>query len=211
MRVRGNVTAWSGRRGGGDPRVGQCSSMPPELPRRGASSGGDEAGTHPRQPAAVAGSPTDPPCPTYLVPRHRVGVLVAAVVLSVLPLSGCAAALRVMAAAEGVAAAGELLDPHGGPPSAERSAAENLDVRAVVGGTRGSGLRLNGRPGADRLAVLPDGTDVAVDCRTPGPHVDGPYASTSTWVGVRTWDGRSGFLSTAYLLLDADAATVPPC
>lgn len=211
MTVRGNVTARSVRRSGGDLRVGYRSSTPPEQPRRGASRGGGEAGKQPGQPADGAGSWSNPPCPTYLGLRHRAVVLVAAVVLSALPLSGCAAALRVLSAAEGIAAARELLSPPGGPPFAERSVAENVDVHAVVGGTQGSGLRLNGRPGADRLSVLPDGTDVTVSCLSSGPHVDGPYASTSTWVGVRTSDGRNGYMSAGYLVLDADAATVPPC
>jgi hypothetical protein len=120
-------------------------------------------------------------------------------------------ALRVLSAAEGVASVAQLLDPPAGLAGAERSLSENHDVHAVVGGTRGSGLRLNGRPGADRLSVLPDGTRVAVSCQSPGPHVNGAYESTSTWVSVRTSDGRSGYMSIAYLVLDADTASVPPC
>lgn len=211
MGVRGNVTASSFRRSGRGPRVGHRASIRPELHRRGARGCGDGSETQPGPRTVVAGSRSDPPCPTYLGPRHRTGLLVAALVVSALPLSGCAMALRVLSAAEGVAVVGQLLAPPTGPPAMERSVTESHDVHAVVGGTRGSGLRLNGRPGADRLSVLPDGTHVAVSCRTPGPHVNGPYASTSTWVDVRTSDGHSGYMSIAYLVLDADPATVPSC
>lgn len=153
------------------------------------------------------------PAPTYqeVPPAGRRTVrhlLIAAVLLLLaLPLSGCAATLRFLAAAEGAVAVGEALGDRA--DRAVPSVSGSRVVHAVVSGTGGSGLRLNGRPGADRLAVLPDGAVVTSTCLAAGPQVDGPRGSTSTWIKVRTSDGRRGFMSAAYLVLDT--AEVAPC
>ncbi len=124
--------------------------------------------------------------------------------------SGCALAGRLLTTAEVVTMVDDLA-----AGSTDRTsslvllAAEDGTPRAVVTGTGGSGLRLNGRPGADRLAVLPDGTLVAVECWVDGPAVDGAMGTTSAWARVGAPGGDTGYMSGAYLETSPDPA--PAC
>jgi hypothetical protein len=138
--------------------------------------------------------------------RGLVAAGLAALVLTVPPLSGCAVVGRLFTAAEVLSAAGDVLDAVA-QPAAHRSA----EVRGVVNGTHGAGLRLRASPGAGQVAVLPDGTAVAVLCLVSGPHVRGPRGATSDWSYVRTAEGGNGYLSNAYLELDTDPEIVHLC
>lgn len=145
--------------------------------------------------------------PTNGSAGHLVVLLAAALVL-LLPLSGCALAGRLLGTASAASVRDALdTDPERAVPATTGARV----IHAVVNGTRGSGLRLNRDPGAGRIAVLPDGTVVTVLCHAVGRPVTGPYGSTSTWSYVTAPDGRNGYMSDAYLVLDADPAAVPRC
>lgn len=126
-------------------------------------------------------------------------------------LSSCAFAGRLLATADAAAlirdVANALPDREAHP---DRSV-EGAGPQAVVTGTGGSGLRLNDRPGADRLDVFPDGTEVTVLCRSVGPTVAGPDGESSAWSLVEAPDGGTGYMSNAYLRPDADNGNVPAC
>lgn len=129
----------------------------------------------------------------------------------VLPaVSGCAMAVRAFAAIQVIDAVGDLTDdaPGRNPVVARTGGSTPL---ATITGTGGSGLRLNGRPGGDRLDVLPDGTGVTVRCRIEGPERDGPFGPTADWFQVVVPGGGEGFMSGAYLDLDTGPAAVPSC
>ena len=133
----------------------------------------------------------------------------AAAVLMILPLSGCAAAARLLGAAQAAYAVSEALGASRHPPVEAGNGVH--DVHAVVSGTHGSGLRLNERPGSGRLTVVEEGSVVTVQCVAAGRYVDGPRGGTSQWSYVRTAGGRTGYQSNAYLLMDTASDTVPPC
>ena len=141
----------------------------------------------------------------------RTLLVLAVAVLIALPVSGCALAGRLLSAAGAASTVHDILEAGAGPPAPARTGSQSREVHAVVSGTGGSGLRLNRSPGEDRLGVLPEGTEVTVTCRAVGRPVTGPYGSTSTWSRVHTPDGRDGFMSDAYLVLDVEPAAVPSC
>jgi hypothetical protein len=132
-----------------------------------------------------------------------------ALTLAALPLTGCAVAARLATTAEAVSTIRDVLDAGRAAPAPAPTAA--VEVHAVVDHTHGSGLRLEARPGSGRRAVLPEGSVVTVLCSTPGPEVDGPRGRTVQWSFVRTGDGQDGYLSEAFLVLDADRSAVRPC
>lgn len=144
---------------------------------------------------------------------RRVAQLVSAGLVGVVLVgstSGCAVAARLLMAAEAIDTLHDLaedfpVDPR--PPV--RTAA--IGPTAVVSGTHGDGLRLNARPGQDRLLTVPEGTSVAVLCDNTGPEVTGSARTSSTWTYVRTADGSTGFMSNAYLDVDPGGPTVPRC
>jgi hypothetical protein len=141
----------------------------------------------------------------------RAGQLLAAVALLVLPVQGCALAGRLLTAAGTAASVVEMVEPDAEAGAATSAAAERRTAYAVVSGTGRSGLRLNRQPGVERLAVLPDGTRVEVLCRAVGRVVAGPYGPTPGWSSVRTPDGRTGYMSDAFLRIDVDPDGVSPC
>jgi hypothetical protein len=132
-------------------------------------------------------------------------MLIVSVALLLLPLSGCALAARAFATVEAIDMAQDLMSDR---PVVRTGGSTML---ATITGTGGEGLRLNGRPGGDRLDVLPDRTTVTVRCRVDGPERDGPFGPTTAWLQVLDPDGRVGFMSGAYLELEIDPATVPSC
>lgn len=123
--------------------------------------------------------------------------------------SGCALAGRLLTTAEVITMVDDLAAESADRTPSVLLAAEDGTPRAVVTGTGGSGLRLNGRPGADRLAVLPDGTLVTVECWVDGPTVDGAKGTTSAWARVGAPGGESGYMSGGYLETSPDPA--PTC
>ncbi|MCO1657835.1 SH3 domain-containing protein [Pseudonocardia humida] len=141
----------------------------------------------------------------------RAGRLLAAAALLVLPVGGCAVAGRLLTAAGTAASVVEMVEPGAEAGAATSAAAERRTAHAVVSGTGRSGLRLNRVPGAERLAVLPDGTRVEVRCRAVGRVVGGPYGPTAAWSSVRTPDGRTGYMSEAFLRFEIDPDGVSPC
>lgn len=141
--------------------------------------------------------------------RRSLAALLAACVLTA-SLSGCAVAARALTTAEALSVLHDLAEglPDESPaPVSDRSGL----VLAVVTGTGGAGLRLNGSPGADRLTVLPDHTVVVVDCVAEGPTIDGPVARTPAWSHVTAPDGLTGYLSNGYLEIDPGSPAVPAC
>lgn len=114
-------------------------------------------------------------------------------------LSGCAMAVRALTLAEGVSALHDLAE------SPALVTGQRGLVEAVVTGTGGEGLWLREQPGAEPLTVLPDGTEVVVDCQTDGPTVEGSMGRTSVWSHVRTPEGDRGYMSNGYLDVDPGA------
>lgn len=128
----------------------------------------------------------------------------------VLPaLSGCAVAARVLTAVELLEAMGEFADRASDGTRGASSMHEQ--PIATVTGTGGEGLRLNDRPGGDRIDALPDGTLVDVLCRVDGPERNGPFGPTTEWLQVRVPDGRSGYMSSAFLDRPPTEVTVYSC
>lgn len=124
-------------------------------------------------------------------------------------LSGCGVlplAMRTVTVVDAISFIEEIIEsaPHRQPRT-------TVGVRASVDGTAGSGLWLNGRPGAERLRVLPEGTSVTLLCSTSGPNVTGPDGATAIWQFSQTPEGATGFLSAAYLETDSEEALPPLC
>jgi hypothetical protein len=160
-----------------------------------------------RRPAAgsVARGPWSGPGGSGVGRRVAV-LLVSAALLALVP--GCALAGRLLTVVDTVQTVHDLVgDFQEQPPAPPGS----TPMTATVTGTGGDGLRLNARPGADRRAVLPDGTVVAVLCRTDGPQRDGPFGPTSDWLWVRIPDGRLGYMAAGYLDIGTSATAVPSC
>lgn len=130
----------------------------------------------------------------------------------IVSLSGCAVAARVLTAVNAIPVIDSFIEsvpreqPRGAPPVGTAAG-----VQALVSGTKGVGLRLNGQPGAERLLVVPEGTTVTVLCYTSGPSVSGPYGATAIWNHVRTPSGSIGYMSAAYLNARTDGPVVPAC
>ena len=145
--------------------------------------------------------------------RSRIRVLLVLVVgvAMVLSVSSCALAARILATVEVVSAIKSMGDIDAEEAPAPVVATGGADARAVVAGTGGSGLRLQGRPGADRLAVFPDGTVVTVECQATGPNVVSRSGESAIWSRVRTPVGSTGYMSAAYLRFESDPAAVPAC
>lgn len=184
--------------------VGEPTTHPPSGPAPASSIG--PLGLDRR----TSGPSTTPPNAAPTGVGRRTGSLVAVVLLLML-VSGCAVATRVLAAAEVASSVHDVIDTGTEPTTWAGSVSGSQGGYAVISGTRGSGLRLNGSPGADRLSVLPDGTRVRVICRADGPRVAGPHGPASTWSRVDTPDGRSGYMSDAYLAHATDPTAVPRC
>jgi hypothetical protein len=127
-------------------------------------------------------------------------VVIVLSVLLALPVSGCAVLGRALTAIEVVSTVDDLAGTSRVP----------RDPTAVVTGTNGQGLRLNIAPGEGRITVLSDGSSVDVDCEVQGPLVTSRWRDSATWSRVRTADGLSGYLSNAYLDVDAPGE-VPAC
>lgn len=123
--------------------------------------------------------------------------------------SGCALAGRALTTAEVWTLVDDLTEESTDRTPSVLLAAEDGTPRAVVTGTGGEGLRLNGRPGADRLDVLPDGALVTVECWADGPTVVGPMGTTSAWARVGAPGGATGYMSGAYL--ETSPGPVPAC
>lgn len=136
--------------------------------------------------------------------RLLLGMLLVAVLTP--SLTGCAVALRLLTALEIASAVDDVVDamPEG------RSTSHPLlgPGQAMITGAGEDGLRLNRSPGSHRIDVFPDGSVVTVECRTSGPLIDGALGETAVWSQVRTSDGRTGFMSDAYL--DRGPGDVPP-
>lgn len=141
----------------------------------------------------------------------RTAALLAAAALTLLPASGCAAAARVLSVASTATTIADVVDAGSWSTAPTLTGTGGSAVHATIRGTHGAGLRLNRSPGADRLGVLPDGAVVTVRCRATGREVTGPYGPSSGWDLVDAPGGTSGYMSEAYLALDADPASVPPC
>lgn len=177
----------------------------------------------------AAGRPNDPPhsididAEGRLLPgahrrRHlptvrriiRAAAVLIAVVVAVELVSGCAVALRALAVADVIVTLDEATQDPDEPQDAAAVGplASVPAVRARVAGTR-SGLWVNEEPGAGRLFAVPEGTAVTVHCRAGGPTIHGSQGWTSSWSHVTTDDGRSGFMSDAYLVADLGAEVVP--
>lgn len=142
---------------------------------------------------------------------RRVAALLVCIAMVSLSLSGCAAAARVLTAADVVSRLNDIVASF--PPSGavDPRLSEASKARAVVSGTGGAGLRLERRPGSGRLSVWPDGSDLTIECAATGPRVSGPRGATSTWSRVTTADGDQGFMSDAYLEVTEGTDAVPPC
>jgi hypothetical protein len=138
--------------------------------------------------------------------RRSLPAFVASAALAV-SLSGCGVAARLLATAGAASTVHDLVEmlPEATQPPTPLAAGD-ATVRATVTGTNGAGLRLNERPGDHRLAVFPEQTEVVIVCDTKGPVVSGPSGSTSVWSRVTTPDGRTGYMSDAYLHIDREIA-----
>lgn len=145
--------------------------------------------------------------------RSRIRVLLVLLVgvAMVMSVSSCALAARLLATVEVVSAIQDMGDSPEVAATSPVVATGGADVRAVVAGTGGSGLRLQGRPGADRLSVFPDGTVVTVECQATGPSIASRNGESAIWSRVLTPAGSTGFMSDAYLRFESDPAAVPPC
>jgi hypothetical protein len=141
--------------------------------------------------------------------RRRVVRSAVALMLAAAPFTGCAVAARLATTAEAVSTIRDVLGT--GRESPESAPTAAVDVHAVVDHTHGSGLRLDARPGSGRITVLADGSVVTVLCSTTGPGVDGSRGTTVQWSFVRTGDGHEGYMSEAFLVLDADRSAVRSC
>lgn len=143
---------------------------------------------------------------------RKVAKLVGAVVVSTALVgftSGCAIAARALMAAEAVNTVHDLIaDLPVDPPVGEVAA---TGATAAVRGTHGSGLKLEGRPGADHLLTVPEGATVTVLCDVTGPTVSGSGRASSTWSRVRTTGGRTGYMSNAYLDMYPGGTAVSRC
>lgn len=139
---------------------------------------------------------------------RRVLVALLAGCLVAVSLPGCAVAARLLTAAELVSAARDVAEDLSGPTPV---ATQGGLVVAVVVDTGGEGLRLNARPGADRIGLLSEGTAVVVDCAADGPTIDGPMGRTARWSHVAAPDGRVGYVSDAYLAIAPGTPSVATC
>ena len=81
-----------------------------------------------------------------------------------------------------------------------------------VSWTNGLGLWLRGGPGggSSTIVVMPEGTQLAIECQTDGEVIDGPYGATGLWNRV-TYDGVTGYASDAYINTGTDGQAAPTC
>lgn len=159
-------------------------------------------------------SAADRPARRHSPPRGAGARIAAAAAASVLlaSLSGCALAARVLTTAQVLDAVSEFAeDARRAGDDAPGGSSRHGPPIAAVAGTGGEGLRLNDRPAGDRVHALPDGTVVDVLCRIDGSERDGPFGPTTEWLRVRIPDGRTGYMSSAYLDRPHPAAVVYAC
>lgn len=146
---------------------------------------------------------------------HLVRLLIVNIVMA---LCGCAVvsiAARVLTVTEVVAFVHQFarsfaddLTPSQLPT---RSPAPLAGIAAAVTGAGDSSLVLNGAPGAGGLVDFPDGTVVLLLCYREGPRVTGPNGTTPVWNRVRVPDGRTGYMSDAYVDTGSSGPVVPHC
>ncbi|MFI2509698.1 hypothetical protein [Streptomyces sp. NPDC018972] len=73
------------------------------------------------------------------------------------------------------------------------------------------GVRLNmcsgPGTGCPIVRVLPEGAEVAIDCRTPGTQVSGPYGTSN----IRNSIDSGEYVSDAYVRTGGDGYVAPRC
>jgi CHAP domain len=80
----------------------------------------------------------------------------------------------------------------------------------TVSGTGGAGLTVRSTPSTSGspLRVLPEGTNVYIDCQTNGTPITGPWGTTSLWDHLPAY---GGYVSDAYVYTGTNGRVAPEC
>lgn len=87
-----------------------------------------------------------------------------------------------------------------------------VNVTGSVSWTDGLGLWLRGGPGgaASTILIMPEGTELVIECQSRGETIYGPSGPTDLWNRV-TYNGTTGYASDAYMFTGSDGQVASSC